>query len=230
MSLFLCASIPRAGPLSSAASSSPSWRLWLVTPGLGLILLVFTTFFLFFFRDPERPVSAPPRRRAVTGGWPGHGGRTVDGSGVSLRSWKQVSIFLSPMDVHINRVPVAAGDAVECQPGRFMPAYRSDAGELNEFTEVTIDQAGRPMSCGRLSASWPGGSCAAQRRATRRGGRSNRGDEVRIANGHVPSESMPSCRRLSARRSYSRRLGPGDAAGTVRSGARRDAAQVSLVH
>jgi len=33
--------------------------LWLVTPAVGIVLLVLTTFFLFFFRDPERPISAP---------------------------------------------------------------------------------------------------------------------------------------------------------------------------
>ena len=28
-------------------------------------------------------------------------------------------------------------------PGRFLPAYRADAGDLNEYTEVTIDHGGR---------------------------------------------------------------------------------------
>ena len=60
--------------------------------------------------------------------------------------WKQISIFLSPMDVHVNRMPVSGRVmSVKYHPGRFLPAYRSDAGELNEYTEVTIDHGGRPV-------------------------------------------------------------------------------------
>jgi phosphatidylserine decarboxylase len=32
---------------------------------------------------------------------------------------------------------------VEYHPGRFLPAYRADAGDLNEYTEVTIDHGGQ---------------------------------------------------------------------------------------
>jgi phosphatidylserine decarboxylase len=50
------------------------------------------------------------------------------------------------MDVHVNRLPVSGRvTAVKYHPGRFLPAYRSDAGELNEFTEVTIDHGGRAV-------------------------------------------------------------------------------------
>ena len=30
-------------------------------------------------------------------------------------------------------------------PGRFLPAYRPDAGDLNEYTEVSIDHGGQPI-------------------------------------------------------------------------------------
>src|SRR5262245_14122786 len=60
--------------------------------------------------------------------------------------WQHVSIFLSPIDVHVNRLPVSGRvTSVKYHPGRFLPAYRSDAGELNEFTEVTIDHGGRTV-------------------------------------------------------------------------------------
>jgi phosphatidylserine decarboxylase len=58
--------------------------------------------------------------------------------------WKQVSIFLSPTDVHVNRLPVSGRVAkVRYHRGRFLPAYREDAGDLNEFTEVWIERDGR---------------------------------------------------------------------------------------
>jgi phosphatidylserine decarboxylase len=61
-------------------------------------------------------------------------------------AWRQISIFLSPIDVHVNRMPVSGRvTAVKYHPGRFLPAYRADAGDLNEYTEVTIDHAGQPI-------------------------------------------------------------------------------------
>ena len=54
-------------------------------------------------------------------------------------------MFLSPMDVHVNRTPVAgAVTRVEYHPGKFLPAYKKEAGELNEWTEVWFDRARRP--------------------------------------------------------------------------------------
>ncbi len=34
---------------------------------------------------------------------------------------------------------------VKYHPGRFLPAYRADAGDLNEYTEVTIDHGGHTI-------------------------------------------------------------------------------------
>jgi phosphatidylserine decarboxylase len=118
--------------------------LWLFKPAVGVTLLVLTTFFLFFFRDPERRVEAP--ETAVVS--PADGRVMVAGASTTQAfppdRWKQISIFLSPMDVHVNRLPVSGRVlSVQYHPGRFLPAYRSDAGELNEFTEVAIDHGGQ---------------------------------------------------------------------------------------
>ena len=112
----------------------------------GLVLLALTVFFLFFFRDPERVVNAP--ESAVLS--PADGRVMVAGAPTSAAfpaaAWQQISIFLSPTDVHVNRLPVGGRvRKVAYHPGRFLPAYRSDAGDLNEYTEVTIDHGGQTI-------------------------------------------------------------------------------------
>ena len=112
----------------------------------GWILVGLTAFFLFFFRDPERThhgsdsaVISPADGRVMVAGDP-------TGQALPAGNWQQISIFLSPMDVHVNRVPVSGRvTQVRYHPGRFLPAYRSEAGDLNEYTEVTIDHQGQTV-------------------------------------------------------------------------------------
>ena len=72
--------------------------LWLFKPLIGITLLIVTTFFLFFFRDPDRRVVAPDT--AVLS--PADGRVMVAGPSTSPTfssgQWQQISIFLSPMD------------------------------------------------------------------------------------------------------------------------------------
>ena len=66
--------------------------------------------------------------------------------GAPAGEWKIISMFLSPMDVHVNRTPVAGTvRRVEYHPGKFLPAYKKEAGELNEWTEVWFDRPGGPV-------------------------------------------------------------------------------------
>lgn len=108
--------------------------------------LVLTAFFLFFFRDPERQIPqgdklvvSPADARVMTVTelpWPG----------APAGEWKVISMFLSPMDVHVNRTPVAATvTKVEYHPGSFFPAYKKEAGELNEWTEVWFNRPDGPI-------------------------------------------------------------------------------------
>jgi phosphatidylserine decarboxylase len=101
-------------------------------------------FFLFFFRDPDR--RAPSDDEAVVS--PADGRVLVAGPAVAQSappgSWQQVSIFLSPMDVHVNRIPASGRvTRVTFKAGRFLPAYRHDAGTANERSEIWIDHRGQ---------------------------------------------------------------------------------------
>jgi phosphatidylserine decarboxylase len=137
------------------------WPFVLGAVGLALILpaypggiawavpgLVLAGFFLFFFRDPHRATSAGPSDvvspadgRVVVAGDPEPGAAPPG-------TWRQLSIFLSPMDVHINRVPIAGRVLrVEYKPGRFLPAYKREAATENERNEMWIDHAGQTVVC-----------------------------------------------------------------------------------
>src|SRR5688572_14382319 len=117
-----------------------------ISTALGVVLAALSAFFLFFFRDPERVVNAAPN--VVLS--PADGRVMVAGPSASRDfppdRWQQISIFLSPMDVHINRMPVSGRiTKVEYHPGRFLPAYKPDAGDLNEYTEVGVDIDGQTV-------------------------------------------------------------------------------------
>jgi phosphatidylserine decarboxylase len=119
---------------------------FLISATLGVVLAALSAFFLFFFRDPERVVNLAPN--AVLS--PADGRVMVAGPSASRDfppdRWNQISIFLSPMDVHINRMPVSGRlTRVEYHPGRFLPAYKADAGDLNEYTEVWVDIGGQTV-------------------------------------------------------------------------------------
>ena len=117
-----------------------------VSTYLAIVLFGFSLFFLFFFRDPDRATTAAPS--AVLA--PADGRVMVSGpataKGFSPADWHQISIFLSPMDVHVNRTPVNGRvTRVKYHPGRFLPAYRDEAADLNEYTEIVIDHDGQQI-------------------------------------------------------------------------------------
>jgi len=119
---------------------------WFIGGSGAAIFLVLTCFFLFFFRDPDRPITrdtdavlSPADGRVMVAGTPA-------GQACPPGNWQQISIFLSPTDVHVNRMPVGGRvTQVRYHPGRFLPAYRAEAGDLNEYTEVTVDHHGQPI-------------------------------------------------------------------------------------
>jgi phosphatidylserine decarboxylase len=114
-----------------------------VTWWLSLPLLLLAAFFTFFFRDPDRrvvtvadAVLSPADGRVLMAG-------AAAPAAAPPGTWQQISIFLSPMDVHVNRVPVSGRvTRVTYSPGRFLPAYRPEAAASNERCEIWIDHGG----------------------------------------------------------------------------------------
>jgi len=116
---------------------------------LAVPFILLGAFFAFFFRDPERTAS-PGNDVANAVLSPADGRVLVAGPALAdaapAGEWQQISIFLSPMDVHVNRIPVSGRiTRVSYIPGRFLPAYRHDAGGANERSEIWIDHHGQPV-------------------------------------------------------------------------------------
>lgn len=108
-------------------------QLWV--PALFFLLLA--AFLAFFFRDPQRQVPSDaalvvsPADGKVT---------TVKQTQVGeAESPQVVSIFLSPLDVHINRAPIAGTIMdVTYTKGKFLMATNQSASLLNEQNALTI--------------------------------------------------------------------------------------------
>ncbi len=103
---------------------------------LSVILISFT---LYFFRDPER---TPPNRDDIIVA-PADGRilfvkEVVDDKFVGGRA-NQISIFMSPLNVHVNRIPIDGKvDYLEYIEGRYIAAFEDKASELNERMETGI--------------------------------------------------------------------------------------------
>jgi phosphatidylserine decarboxylase len=107
--------------------------LWL----FGLFLVVFT---LNFFRDPERKTTATANQIVSA----------ADGKVVVVKSVAthpvfpdgavQISVFMSPLNVHVNRNPIT-GKVVQCKyiEGLYLVAFDDASGEKNERTEILME-------------------------------------------------------------------------------------------
>lgn len=117
-----------------------TWLLYVfVNDYAALLGLVLTLFSIFFFRNPERRI--PGEQGSVVA--PADG-RVMDVVNVTETEYIQaevvrVRIFLSLFNVHINRAPVNGRvEWVQKVPGRYLAAYRDEAGILNARNYVGL--------------------------------------------------------------------------------------------
>ncbi|HOW57149.1 MAG TPA: phosphatidylserine decarboxylase family protein [Smithellaceae bacterium] len=112
----------------------------------GLILLAITVFMLFFFRDPDRAI--PQGEGLVVS--------PADGKVVVIKDIhekdylqskrKQISIFLSVFNVHVNRAPISGTiETVKYNPGKFHIAAVEKASLENEQTAMVIADGNRKI-------------------------------------------------------------------------------------
>lgn len=125
-----------------------SWLFW--------IGAFFTGFCLYFFRDPKR---VPPARHDLVLA-PADGKVVLVGPAIppaelnmgEAPRWR-VAIFLSVLDVHVNRSPVQGRVArISYRHGKFMDASLEKASEENERNALRFELPdGRDLACVQIA-------------------------------------------------------------------------------
>ncbi len=115
----------------AAATVAAAW----IHPALAAVPGAALVFTAWFFRDPDR--RPPAEIGAILS--------PADGRIIRADA-RVVSIFMNVFDVHVCRSP-AAGRVVSVtrHRGAFLAAFRDDASERNERTEIVVDPGGAPQ-------------------------------------------------------------------------------------
>ncbi len=103
------------------------------------VVLVCWGIVIYFFRDPER--TTPEGENLIIS--------PADGVVVQIKEYEedvyikgkatQISIFLSPLDVHVNRNPVDGKlEYLKYHPGKYLMAWNEHASELNERADFGV--------------------------------------------------------------------------------------------
>ena len=121
-----------------AISFGPLWLMFIIYP----LLIALCGLILYFFRDPDR--YPPDGENLVLS--------PADGKVVLVKKVNedeyvngpvtQISIFLSPLDVHVNRSPVSGDlEYVKYFPGKYLMAWEDHASEENERAHFGVKDA-----------------------------------------------------------------------------------------
>ena len=110
---------------------------------LKILIIIIAASILFvtlnFFRDPER--KAPTKKRIIV--------TPADGKVIVIRqnifnhfvgeNCNQISVFMSPLNVHVNRIPIDGKvEHLKYHEGKFIAAFEDKASENNERMETGI--------------------------------------------------------------------------------------------
>jgi phosphatidylserine decarboxylase len=107
--------------------------------GVAGVTLLFLIFTLYFFRDPER--TSPKLENVIVS--PADGKvllikKVESNKYVSGEAW-QVSVFMSPLNVHVNRIPIdGIVELLDYIRGEYLVAFHDKADERNERSEIGI--------------------------------------------------------------------------------------------
>lgn len=118
-------------PLAVGVALFFTGNRWLA--GLGVVCVLASLFCAYFFRDPARTI--PAGENLVLSPCDGTVMEVTEENGM-----KVIRMFLSVMNVHLQRSPVAGTvKSVEYRPGKCVPAMRPDAHIVNEQNVITIE-------------------------------------------------------------------------------------------
>jgi phosphatidylserine decarboxylase len=140
-----------AGPLAPAAvlaaAGRATGRRW--PTALAWPFLALSAYMALFFRDPDRRCDTEPADPDTVLS-PADGMVMVAGEpqpGVPPEGdWQQVSVFLSVVDVHVNRSPYR-GEVTgsSYREGSFLAAYRKESAHRNERSELWLRDGERTV-------------------------------------------------------------------------------------
>jgi len=114
---------------------------WALVPALAGV-----GFCVFFFRDPERDV--PGDERTIVSPADGRviGVTSVHENDLLGAAATRISIFMSPLDVHVNRSPLAGTiEHVRHTPGRFHAAFADKSSDENERNALVLRAGARRL-------------------------------------------------------------------------------------
>jgi phosphatidylserine decarboxylase len=113
---------------------------------VGVILFVLLAAFMaYFFRDPRRTI--PDDENIIVSAADGRVTRVEE-----TDEGKLVSVFLSPLNVHINRSPIT-GKIIRAlyTQGKKVPATRNDASFINERNSLVIEGEKMIVTCTQIA-------------------------------------------------------------------------------
>jgi phosphatidylserine decarboxylase len=143
--------------VSLGLAAFPGGAFWIAVSSLLPL-----AFCLHFFRDPARhapegpDIAVAPADGRIIQITEAQWETIFEGAGVSsgAPSYLKISIFMSPLNVHVNRIPVGGIVAgLKHQRGKFAGAFTSQASAENERQTIRLDTPHGPVGCVQV-AGW----------------------------------------------------------------------------